>query len=419
MCSSPAFIFFLLFFMHHRQQHLTVPCLPATGSPCTGCGLCQSVCRHGAISMQENEEGFLSVHVDTERCMHCGACEKMCARTAEVHGSTTHEFFESWNHDAETRLAASSGGVMTALATHTLRRGGLVFGVTMDGASRPRFVVVEKEEDLPLIRGSKYAQADTSGIMQQLREAAQSKKPVLFAGVACQVRAARALLGDRYPNVLLVDLACYGTPSFHLFRAFLRDENISAQDVLRVNFRDKCSGWRSYSLSIETQQGEKYAWKNSENPFMKAFLSKLGLNACCYTCRAGLDERPGDISLGDFWGRDVRDDEQGGVSLVITHTEKGKAALEAIAAALHLSPEKETHILRANGGLENHHAALPKTRRYFVKAATRQPLTALLQRSTYAGRARRGLVIGSMFLPCPVIVERLLNKLSKHIRPQG
>lgn len=398
--------------MPDKPQQQTPAQLPASGAPCTGCGLCQALCRHGAIRLEENGEGFLTAQVDSERCIRCRACEKTCARLADIRGSEKHDFFEAWHCHAETRQSSSSGGVMTALAEHALRHGGIVFGVTMTGAARPHFIAVEKEEDLPRIRSSKYAQADTTGIMQQLKEAAQSGRPVIFSGVACQVRAARVLLGNRYPNVLLVDLACFGTPSIRLFHAFLRDNHLAAEDVLRVNFRDKSSGWRTYSMTVETKQGEKHAWKNSDNPFMKAFLSKLGLNTCCYSCLAGLDERPGDISLGDFWGRSAQADEKDGVSLLITHTEKGKAALAAVTAQLHLKPEKEENLLRANGGLAPHRAPMPTARAFFIRDVGTNQLNSLLQRYTDRGLPRKGIALLGFFIPYPRLICRLLNKLS-------
>ena len=101
------------------------PTLPASGSPCTGCGLCMSVCGQRAISMEENAEGFLVAKVDEAACIGCKACEKMCARLAKVGGSGEHRFYEAWSQAQEIRCGSSSGGVFR-------EQGGL------DGASQPQ-----------------------------------------------------------------------------------------------------------------------------------------------------------------------------------------------------------------------------------------------------------------------------------------
>jgi ferredoxin len=43
---------------------------------CTSCYACIAVCRNNAIMMTENREGFSEPSVDSERCAHCGLCEK-------------------------------------------------------------------------------------------------------------------------------------------------------------------------------------------------------------------------------------------------------------------------------------------------------------------------------------------------------
>lgn len=41
---------------------------------CYGCGACFNVCPTGAVSMEENAEGFLEPVVDAEKCISCGRC---------------------------------------------------------------------------------------------------------------------------------------------------------------------------------------------------------------------------------------------------------------------------------------------------------------------------------------------------------
>lgn len=117
-----------------------------------------------------------------------------------------------------------------------------------------------------------------------------------------------------------------------------------------------------------------------DNPFMKGFLCHLGLNWCCYTCRSAEDDRPGDITLGDFWGRPRQDDEHQGVSVVIAHTSKGEAALERVLPALLLSPVDGTLAVSANGGLVAHTGGIPRKRAAFLHAQHHLPLQRALSR---------------------------------------
>ena len=42
-------------------------------SRCCGCAACANACAVGAISMAENQEGFLYPVINRERCVGCGA----------------------------------------------------------------------------------------------------------------------------------------------------------------------------------------------------------------------------------------------------------------------------------------------------------------------------------------------------------
>ena len=46
---------------------------------CCGCAACYSICPQNAITMLEDEEGFYYPHVDSNRCIKCYLCMKVCA----------------------------------------------------------------------------------------------------------------------------------------------------------------------------------------------------------------------------------------------------------------------------------------------------------------------------------------------------
>lgn len=387
--------------------------LPSQPSLCTGCGLCASVCRNGAIRLVENADGFLVAKVDTALCVGCKVCEKMCACLTEVGGHEKHRYYEAWSSRQQVRLSSSSGGVFVELARDCIACGGVVYGVEMQGTDFPRFIAVERVEDLQKLQGSKYLQADTGEVMAQMVVALKSGRPVLFVGVSCQVRAARVRFGEKYPNLLLVDLACFGVPSRHLFRRFTEELNNHAP-ITQINFRDKSRSWRSYGMRLSFADGGEEFIPKETNPFMHGFLCHLGLNECCYTCRSAVDDRPGDISLGDFWGRPRQEDERAGVSIVISHTVKGEEALERVRPVLHLKSADEKEALSCNGGLVAHAGGVPPQRTAFLNALRRQPLQRVLKHFLMAdGRPRYGWSMGSRFIPAPLLIEKVFRKMRR------
>ena len=45
---------------------------------CFGCTACYSICPKKAISMIEDDKGFLYPKIDKSKCINCGLCQKVC-----------------------------------------------------------------------------------------------------------------------------------------------------------------------------------------------------------------------------------------------------------------------------------------------------------------------------------------------------
>ena len=45
---------------------------------CIGCSVCASKCPHNAITMVENDEGFIYPKIDLKKCTHCNICRNNC-----------------------------------------------------------------------------------------------------------------------------------------------------------------------------------------------------------------------------------------------------------------------------------------------------------------------------------------------------
>ena len=384
--------------------------LPASKSGCTGCGLCLTVCKKNAISLKENEDGFVSAVIDASKCLRCGACHRICKQLSEVPSGSNHQCYESWHKNSVARRSSSSGGVMYALAEHCIQRGGIVFGVEMQGSSRPCFVGIESLDDLPRIQGSKYLQANVGNCLSELKKAVLSGRQVVFSGLACHARAVRAMFGGVYDNLLIVDIACFGAPSIHLLHAFLREYDLVPQEVQKMHFRYKTKGWRDYVLMIQTSDRTIQAPRN--NLFMQGMLCSLGLNQCCYTCRTGIEERPGDLTLGDFWGRPTQEDELDGVSLVVSHTARGEQALQKLSETLHLKLTSRELVEKCNAGVISRHSPIPPLRKAFLGALKKHSVSYVLQRFIRNGLTpNTGILLGSHFFPTPTIFRKIKGKI--------
>ena len=45
---------------------------------CVGCSACYNICPVNAITMIEDEKGFLYPKIDEKKCIDCKLCEKVC-----------------------------------------------------------------------------------------------------------------------------------------------------------------------------------------------------------------------------------------------------------------------------------------------------------------------------------------------------
>lgn len=392
--------------------------LPAPQHECVGCGLCVSVCPRGALRMAENAEGFMAPRYDAAACINCHACEKACERM-HAYRTPQHavQVFGGYAADGEVRRKSTSGGLAWVLGRHIIRRGGIVFGVEMDDTLNARFIAVETEQELSRIRGTKYIQADPADCFKHLAQEVKSGRPVLFFGLHCQVRALRSRFGSKYSNLLAVDLACYGTPSRLLFRAWLKHE-AADKPVQHVGFREKREGWRkSGSAVIAFSDGTARTIDAQNNLFHRFFLSSLCLNRSCYDCKIALNERCSDITLGDFWGNRhfSQQEERDGLSVVCCHTAAGAALIQEIGAAVCSAPVSVTEGCSANHGLSPAHRMMPPLRQKFISALTKKPLTALEREFLEPdGRARRAFKWGHCVVRLPrsiVFLGKLLRKV--------
>ena len=289
---------------------------------------CADACRHGALAMSLRADGHWYPEVNAAACVGCGLCERACpARNGLAYGSTDGKSvpLAAWATDKDLIRRSASGGVFAAVTLYVLSTGGYVAGAVSAGRE-VRHIVTNKTEDLPLLQGTKYLQSDTRGAYRDVKRLLALGETVLFSGTGCQVGGLLQYLGKAYDNLFTIDLICAGVPSSLVMSRYCEEEKISPKSI---RWRDKENGWKhGLQLTVTTEKGQ-YKPETAGCFFGGGFLGGMTARWSCYNCRFTGTDRLSDFTIGDYWGAPKTFEPQwhDGVSVLVVHTEKGKALL--------------------------------------------------------------------------------------------
>ena len=309
---------------------------------CCGCSACAQRCPKQCISMQMDNEGFLYPQVDISKCIDCHLCEKVCPVINQYEARTPLNVYAAKNSDDEVRHQSSSGGIFTLLAEQTIKDGGVVFGACWDKEWNVKHDCVDNISDLYRFRSSKYLQSVIGDSYLKAEHFLKTGRKVMFTGTPCQIAGIKHFLRKEYDNLLTVEVICHSVPSPGVWQQYLTTRlhtlKWNKSDIRNISFRDKKTGWKTYSFVIENENGNILTELSSKNAFMRGFLADLYTRPSCHACPAKQLRSGSDITLGDFWGieslmPEIDDDK--GVSAIIVNTDKGKQVLHNINVELH------------------------------------------------------------------------------------
>ena len=322
---------------------------------CVGCTACAAVCPQQCIQMRPNEEGFLYIHTDTNKCIDCHLCEKVCPVINRNNAKKPIRTIAAKNVDLQTRLVSSSGGIFTLLAQHVIDAGGVVVGASYDNEWQVRHIIIENREDIPQLQGSKYMQSSMGDCFRMAEKRLKEGTLTLFSGTPCQIAGFKKFLRRDYNNLITVDIVCHGVPSPLIWKEYLKSINPKQKSISKVNMRDKTTGWQRYSINIKCADGSTLlAERASHNLYMRGFLSGVYTRPSCFQCPAKGGRSGSDITLGDFWGvrhvvKQMADKK--GVSLLLANTERGVELLNSISFSQVQTSYEEA--LRYNPSIEH------------------------------------------------------------------
>lgn len=300
------------------------------GARCTGCFACQNACPYDAISFNEHNEGFYYPSIDTNRCVNCGICDKICPRVASTERYTMKSAYYGWSNDVKTREQSSSGGLFAELAQLILADGGCVYGAAFNYANEIR-LETHSTDEVPLLEllKSKYVQSYVGESFRKIKTQLKSGRKVLFCGTPCQLDGLRAYLGNDYKNLILVDFICHGVPSMDLLRKHL--DMLKLTGIREINFRPKVSSWVDYFLIKHSKGERKIHWTLDE--YFYSFEKNKSIRQACMNCEHCNGARSADITIADFWGIYKYAPEEydpKGISLILCNTDKGTSFLYSL-----------------------------------------------------------------------------------------
>ena len=357
-------------------------------SQCCGCGACSVVCPKNAVTMKPDDLGFCFPAINNELCVHCNLCKKTCNFSKDKMNSTPVESFVAISRNYDVRMASSSGGVFTEIARRIIDDGGSVFGAELkrsDDVFLLEHVPVNSVEELHRITGSKYLQSTVAPSYAMIKTKLLAGEKVLFCGTPCQVDGLYGYLQKDFQNLYTIDIVCHGVPSPKLFNEYIQwlEKSYCASRVDLV-FRDKKkNGWGHGAVATITKLSGKVVQKKIPyklSAFYATFMGSQLIRECCYTCKYSNEHRPGDITLGDYWGihREHPEllkshggiiDVEHGVSCFMINCDKGQELFDLCKESLITYPTSFEKIARNNPALVKP-PKMPRDRDSYINAYT-------------------------------------------------
>ena len=323
---------------------------------CCGCGGCAQKCPRQAISMIEDEEGFLYPKINKQKCVDCGLCNKVCPQLKELNDiDVQHKIYALYNKDRDIQFKSSSGGVFTELAKYVLENDGVVYGAAYYDKFKVKHIEIKKIEEINKLRKSKYIQSNIRDSYRKIEQELKEKKLVLFSGTPCQVNGLKNFLIRDYENLITCDLVCHGVPSPKAFKQYLKNyENKLNEEIVEYDFRNKdIKGYEKLG-KIVTKSGKIKYLKFGLDSYYNNFLEGNIFRESCYNCHYSNMKRVGDITIGDYIGVLEMQPEaysQEGTSICIINSENGMKIFEKVKNKFNLFETTEKKIKKYNSNL--------------------------------------------------------------------
>lgn len=311
---------------------------------CCGCEICALKCPKNAITMKQDEEGFLYPEIDYDKCVNCGLCRKICPN----HDYPLNKNIESYiaiNNNKKELMNSASGGMFILLAKYVINKKGVVFGVKYDENLKVVHDYSNTLDGCFKFQGSKYVRSDLNNSFLKVKEFLENNRYVLFTGTPCQCQALRTFLNKQYEKLVTCDVICHANPSPKVFEQYKNNlEKKYGKKVTNICFRSKKNGWHTQTPIIEFEDKSEI----EDESYILGFVRELFNRPSCHNCHFCSSNRLSDFTIGDFWGiekvdKSIKDDNTG-ISLLCVNTTSAKKILDNISSQMFL---KKTDLRQA------------------------------------------------------------------------
>lgn len=317
--------------------------------PCTGCGICASVCGKNAITIHLDKYGYYKPVINEDKCVECNLCKKSCYKYDEnlIQSDKHKECYAAVNKNAKQLMASSSGGISRVLMEECIAKGYKIMGCAYDTNKNIAVSIVASTiDDLDKFYGSKYFQSLTTEGFDTVLKDKTDQKYAIF-GTPCQIYGfSQTNKYKCHPDkYLLVDIFCHGCPSMMLWKSYLAYtmDITGCETYDKVTFRSKTHAWHEFCFDFFFNS-KQYSSKKSKDPFYDIFFGMDMMNDACYNCNSRSTMAYGDIRLGDYWGEKYDTDTKG-VSAVVLKSSKGVDFFNAIKGKLNIEKATLDNIL--------------------------------------------------------------------------
>ncbi|MCM1006889.1 MAG: polysaccharide pyruvyl transferase family protein [Ruminococcus flavefaciens] len=338
---------------------------------CTGCMACAGICPTDAITVSYSDFGYRIPTINSEKCINCKLCSKVCHYVTPNQFINTEKAFIAYNTDKNQRQISASGGVFSALAYSFINNGGLVAASELSfshGIPDISHIIVDKAEQLENVLGSKYAESNCANIYSAAAEALKKKKSVLFCGTSCQVKALYSYLAIKnieIDQLFTIDLICHGVPGFKLFSDYTKFlSKVNGGEFSDFSFRSKESGDIRYQISgnlTSDDKQKKITVPIEKSGYYDMFMHQDSYRDQCYHCEYASAEKPADITIGDYF--EAREDYPGlfregavmhdsdYINCLLINSQKGQKLISEFGNKLFLYPVSRKRVQLSHSNL--------------------------------------------------------------------
>ena len=319
---------------------------------CTGCGICEGACPHGAITTVVKQGRFLPT-IDEKLCRNskgCHRCMDTCPGVGVDLVKMADEFFmddgtktDKWvgryqkcftghSNDEDIRYHCASGGMVSQFLIFLLEKGyidgAVVTAFDPNNELLVRSYIAHNREEVLRAKSSKYAPVSLHGMAQAIKQ--ENGTRYVIVGLPCHIEGFRKLevidkkLREKIAGYFAI--YCSSGRTFYLTEHVFKERGIRKKDLTYFAYRDEgCLGSlvakQRRNIRVTNSNSEISLYKKDEvykekyqsyyHPLRSFFIPRR-----CLFCIDHYGELA-DVSFGDIHIEPYIEDKVGVNSLVV------------------------------------------------------------------------------------------------------